>query len=137
MAAPPESAPQLIPYDDSDWPIVVVRAPPRALSAAEFRAHLDHVDRAFARRQPFGLLADARGARFSAIERRMAAQRIRENYWRHPGLLRGLAVVLNPGRVQRGLFIAIQALARPPYPMLPFEDPSDARRWLNAVLEYR
>lgn len=122
-------------YDDSAWPIFVMKPPLSSLSPAHFRAHLDNVERAFARGKPFGLLVDARGSRpFNAVQRRMIAARVRDNNVRHGGLLKGMAVVLNSS-VRRGVFTAVNWLARPPYPIAAFEGLSEAKVWLNSLIE--
>jgi hypothetical protein len=132
--AAPQAFVDSTPYDDSDWPIVRVRPPPPRSEAEVFRRHLGNIGLAFARKQPFGLLVDARGfPPLSPTERRMVAERVRENQVASGGLLKGIGVVMD-SRMGRGILTAIQWIARPMYPMAAFETESDARRWLRELL---
>jgi hypothetical protein len=64
----------------------------------------------------------------------MIAARVRENYERHAGLLKGLAIVLS-SNVQRGIFTAVNWLARPLYPTAAFEGLSEAKLWLGGLIQ--
>jgi len=80
------------------------------------------------------LLVDTRGyPPLTPTERRMVAVRIRENQTASGGLLKGIGVVMD-SRMGRGIFTAIQWIARPAYPMAAFETESDARRWLRELV---
>jgi hypothetical protein len=63
----------------------------------------------------------------------MVAARVRDNYERHPELLKGLAIVLNSS-LQRGIFTAVNWIARPPYATSAFGGLSEAKIWLTGLI---
>lgn len=119
--------------DAGRWPLVVVRYPP-AFSDEEWSAHGDELDGLFARRAQFLLLSDA--SRIvsppSAKQRRYAAQRVgaRRDDWRR--LCRGVAFV-TPSPMVRGIMIAINWAAPPPFDQRVFATLEEAEAWLETL----
>jgi hypothetical protein len=121
-------------YDDSQWPIFVAKMPPNRLSTDEFAAHLDGLRQPFRRGEPFGvLIIMGDHPPLSPTQRKAAADAMKADWERHPGLLRAKAIVIRSA-VERGVVTAVNWLAKPPYPFASFETESIARTWLLAQL---
>ena len=130
------SAENVVRFDDSDWPIFLVIQPPNALSLDAHRTMLDEGSkRAFARRQPFVLVVDAKAClqRPDALQRKLTAEAMGKGLARQPGILRGMALVLGSA-LDRHVFTALNLLVRPPYPMAAFETLSKAKAWARQQL---
>lgn len=121
-------------YDDSQWPIFVARMPPNRLSTEEFSAHLAGLRKPFRRGEPFGvLIVMGEHPPLLPKQRKAAADAMKQDWERHPGLLRAKAIVIRSS-VERGVVTAVNWLAKPPYPLASFETESIARTWLLAQL---
>jgi hypothetical protein len=122
-------------YDESRWPVVVVRLPPGALAEGEDEAHLAHVSSYFARCEPFALVMcpHARGSTLTFAQRRRIGERTRLDSLTRGPFLRGIAVVVR-SQIERGLAGAVLWLMRPPYPVRFFADLDEAVRWADAAV---
>jgi hypothetical protein len=121
-------------YDDSQWPIFIARMPPNRLSTEEFAAHLEGLRQPYRRGEPFGvLIVMGDHPPLSPKQRKAAADAMRADWERYPGLLRAKAIVIR-SPVERGVVTAVNWLAKPPYPLASFEIESIASTWLMAQL---
>jgi|RhiMethySRZTD1v2_1073278.scaffolds.fasta_scaffold11377_6 hypothetical protein len=121
-------------YDDSEWPIFTVKMPPRALSDKDFQDHLEACSVPYLRGEPFVFLFDTTGhPPLSASQRKAVANAMVAHNSIHPGLLRGIAVVVGSA-FERGVVTAIRWIARPRYPIAAFDSIDKARSWLLAQL---
>lgn len=118
-------------YDESEWPILIVRMPPVALSDADFEAHLDACTDRYRRGEPFGILFDmGNHPPLGAVRRKAVGERMAADAKRYPGIMRGCALVVRSG-VSQGGVTAINWVARPPYEFTAFRDIGEARAWLK------
>lgn len=121
-------------YDESEWPIFVVRFPPRLLSDSAFVSHLEEVGRAFRRGVPFGMLiVMGQHPPLAPEQRRASAQAMSADCARYPWLQRGLAIVIQSG-IECGVVTAVSWIARPPFPLAVFESEASAKAWLGRQL---
>jgi len=133
-AAPSGAAPLRPIYDDSEWPIFIARMPAHRLSPDDFHAHLDALREPFRRGQPFGvLIVMGEHPPLWPTQRKAAADAIKSDSLRHPGLLRAKAVVIR-STVERGVVTAVSWMAKPPYPLAAFEAEAAAKAWLLVEL---
>jgi hypothetical protein len=122
-------------YDESGWPILLVRMPPVALSDRDFEAHLDACTARYRRGEPFCMLFDMGDhPPLGASRRRAVAERMVADARRYPGIMLGCALVVRSD-VSKGGVTAINWVARPPYEFTPFVDMHAARTWLTELLE--
>jgi hypothetical protein len=122
-------------YDDSHWPIFLVKMPPVALSDEAFTAHLDACSARYRRGEPFCMLIDMGDhPSLGAIRRKAVAERMMEDARRFPGVMLGCALVVRTP-ASRGAVTAINWVAKPAYEFVAFESMRDARSWLRQVLE--
>jgi hypothetical protein len=121
--------------DESEWPLVVVRWPARALDDEEWRAAIEKIASYAHRERPYAVVQDATVSRPpSAHQRRVAAEigdrdRVRSSRW-----MRATAVVV-PNKAIAGVLTALNWMFPPPYPQKNFADLEDARRWALEMLE--
>ena len=121
-------------YDDTAWPIFIVRMPPTELSNDAFGAHLVACQKPFRASQSFCMLINmGNHPPLSAAHRKASAEAMKADMASYPGLLAGLAIVVH-SKVARGVVTAISWLAKPPYPFAAFEKETDAIVWLRAQL---
>jgi hypothetical protein len=122
-------------YDESHWPIFVVKMPPAALSDQAFEAHLDECSARYRRREPFCMLFDMGDhPPLEAVRRKAVAERMMEDARLFPGVMLGCALVVRSA-LSRGGVTAINWVAKPPYEFVAFRDMRGARIWLRQVLE--
>jgi hypothetical protein len=122
-------------YDESEWPIFLVKMPPVALSEQDFEAHLDACSARYRRRQPFCMLFDMGDhPPLGAVRRKAVADRMIDDETRFPGVMLGCALVVRSG-LSRGAVTAINWVAKPSYEFVAFGDMGEARAWLRQVLE--
>lgn len=94
-------------YDDSRWPIAVLRMPPVRLENAAFMAHLDRCSAYHDRGDPFCMLIDmGRHPALSTFQRNLVGARMKEDLLRHPDRLQATAVVVQ-SVFERGVVTAI------------------------------
>lgn len=121
-------------YEDSGWPIFIVRMPPNELSNDEFKAHLVACQKPFRSSQSFCMLFDMGDhPPLSAAHRKASADAMKADMIRFPGLIAGMAIVVH-SKVTRGVVTAISWIARPPYPFAAFDKEAEAIVWLRAQL---
>ena len=120
-------------YDDSEWPIFVVTLPRTALSPTAFQTHLDRCGEPYKRGQPFCMLVTGDHPPLSAVQRKAVADAMKDHDRRHPGLMRGCAIV-HRSAIARGVITAVTWLAPPPYPLAAFADMPKAKAWLRKLL---
>ncbi len=121
-------------YDDTAWPIFIVRMPPTELSSEAFEAHLAACRKPFRSAQSFCMLINmGNHPPLSAAHRKASAEAMKADMARYPGLSAGLAIVVH-SKITRGVVTAISWLVKPPYPFAAFEKETDAIVWLRAQL---
>jgi hypothetical protein len=120
-------------YDESEWPIFIVRMPGKPLSVEALQAHLDRCGEPYKRGQPFCMLITGDHPPLSAVQRKAVAQAMKAHNSLHPGVMVGCAII-NRSAFIRGVITAVTWLARPPYPFAVFEDASKAKDWLTQLL---
>lgn len=118
-----------ITFDESCWPLVIVRYP-RAFNQAEFDEHLAYVVSLVRRDEPWAMINDSRGAYTPNARQRGAiaefyaaeAALVRKN-WRSTAL-----VIDNP--LVAGIATAISWLTEPLHPFCAFWNYADAERYV-------
>ena len=141
MSDPPaaKNAPASAPtYDESEWPIFLVKMPPVALSVEAFQAHLEACSERYSRGKPFCMLIDMGDhPPLGAVRRKAVADRMMEDGRRFPRVMLGCALVVHSAP-SRGGVTAINWVAQPPYSFTAFEDMGEARMWLaHLIAEHR
>jgi hypothetical protein len=122
-----------ITYDESKWPLLVVKMPAVAVSDQAFAVHLAKMSAYFARGERFGFVVDALEAPpLNAIRRRQVADLIDREMELHGDNLIGLAVALS-SPVARGVFKVIQWTSRTRHPMMSFDAVEPALAWLRRL----
>lgn len=118
--------------DDSQWPILVVTEPKRAVSDEEFVAVLDRIS-AYCARGRFGLVVDVRGApQMTAARRRVLAERLDLDVKRYGHRIAGIAVVMDSA-LARGTLKAIAWLRQSSEPVLnAFSTMEEAVAWARS-----
>jgi len=116
-------------FDDSRWPLVVVRYP-KKIDHADFMAHLDRVTGYVLRNEPWGMINDSRGAGHpNAVQR----QAIASFYDAHEATVRanwrGTAIVFD-SPIIAGVLTALAWLRPPPHPFKAFSNFDEGERWL-------
>jgi hypothetical protein len=123
-----------IAFDDSQWPIVVVRYP-KEIEQADFTAHLERVSTYVRRAEPWGMFNDSRGAGQPNARQRQA---IATFYDQHEALVRehwrGTAIIFDSPLIV-GVLTALTWLRPPPHPFKPFSNADEGRRWLEERFE--
>lgn len=126
----PSDAPR---YDDTGWPLFAIEMPPERMSPASFDAHLARCSSVFDRREPFLLLVDmADHPSLIASQRNAVAEAMRADGERHPGLCRGVAVVVRSS-FERSIVQSIHSMSNQPYPVTAFATVAEARAWLSSL----
>jgi hypothetical protein len=117
-------------FDDSCWPMVVVRYP-KQIVHEDFLAHLERVVGYVQRDEPWGMLNDSRGAAHPNASQRQA---IASFYDAHELLVRknwrGTAVVFDSPMIA-GVLTALTWLRPTPHPFKAFSSYEDGERWLR------
>jgi hypothetical protein len=122
-------------YDESEWPIFLVKMPPVALSDEAFQAHLDACSYRYRRREPFCMLIDIGDhPPLGPIRRKALADRMTVDAERFPGVMLGCALVVRSAG-SRGAVTAINWVAQPNYPFVAFDDMLEARAYVERLLE--
>ena len=104
--------------------------PSHQLSDVEFVAHLEAMREPYRRGQPFGLLIVMGDyPPLPPTQRKAAAEAMKSDAQRHPGLLRGKAIVIR-STLERGVVTAVAWMAQPSYPFAAFETEALAKSWL-------
>lgn len=141
MSDPPaaKNAPATVPtYDESEWPLFLVKMPPVALSAEAFQAHLEACSERYSRGKPFCMLIDMGDhPPLGAVRRKAVADRMMEDGRRFPRVMLGCALVVHSAP-SRGGVTAINWVAQPAYSFTAFEGMGEARMWLaHLIAEHR
>ena len=132
MSASPSHLPT---YSDSQWPLFVATMPSTALSLVAFEAHLQMLREPYRRGQPFvQMIVMGDQPPLPAAHRRAAAEAMKLDSQRYPGLLRAKAIVAK-SHLERGVVTAVRWIARPDYPFEYFETEPEAKTWLLRYLE--
>jgi hypothetical protein len=123
-----------ITFDESAWPIVVVRYPKR-IDQRDFDAHLERIIGYVKRDAPWGLLNDSRGAGHpNAVQR----QAIATFYDRYEPLVRknwrGSAIIFDSPLIV-GVLTALTWIRPAPHPFKAFSNYAEGQRWLEARFE--
>jgi hypothetical protein len=121
--------------DTSEWPLVVISAPPGCdpdcIDAGSFYRHTDML---LANGEPFLLLHDIRhSGRLSAERRRRFANYVETKHEEVTRCLVAYAALVGTDW-QRGLLTAVLWFLTPPRPQRAFSDPLAARAWLLGQL---
>jgi hypothetical protein len=121
-----------IQFDESRWPIVVVRYP-SSLEARDWDDHLSRVIRYVERDRPWGMINDSRGAGHPNAAQR---QGIVNLYDRHEELVRknwrGTAIVCD-SKITVGVLTALTWVRPPPHPFRPFSSYDEGTRWVESM----
>jgi hypothetical protein len=122
-------------YDETEWPIFVVRMPPVPLSDKDFELHLDACSTRYRRREPFAMLFEMGDhPPIGPVRRRAVATRMTKDARRYPGIMLGCALVVRSD-VSRGSVTAINWVAKPAYEFVPFAEMREAKAWLRQVID--
>lgn len=121
-------------FDDSRWPLVVVRYP-KKIDHDDFMAHLDRVIDYVKRDEPWGMINDSRGSGHpNAVQRQAIASFydeyepiIRKNW-------RGTAIVFD-SPIIAGVLTALTWLRPAPHPSKAFSNYDEGERWLLSRFE--
>jgi hypothetical protein len=120
--------------DDSRWPMLVVTLPPSPKDE-EVVAYLKHLGGYRQRREPYTLLVDTTHAlSFSARQRRLQSDHVREGLPITRIYLKGIAYVAESA-FKRGVITAIHWLVKLPAPHEVFATKAEAEAWLSARLK--
>jgi hypothetical protein len=115
-------------FDDSTWPIVVVRWHGRP-SEASLVAGLERLDTLLGRGERFGLLVDSRGsAGLSPELRRLVVSHMQKNAELNAKYL--IQAFVADSLLMRTLYWAVQLLLPSPFPSKVFDDFDKARAWI-------
>ena len=121
-------------YDDSRWPLYRIILADEALSDREFDHFVATLDGLYERGQRYVVLLDARSAPpLDARRRQLLGERGKAINARKPERLSGVAVVLS-SPLQRGIFTAIQWVARMHDRARAFATVAEAETWLLSKL---
>jgi hypothetical protein len=124
-------------YDFSEWPLFIVRMPPKALSPEALAIHLSACREPFRRGQAFCMLINmGHHPPLPASQRKAVAHAMKADTARYPGLQVGMAIVVN-SPLARGVMTAINWIARSPFAFAAFDDEAVAKRWLLERLSRR
>lgn len=124
-------------YDETFWPVLVVKMPPVALSATAFATHLDRLSALHDRGTTFGLLIDmGKHPPLSPLQRKLIAARIKDDTRRAPGVMRGCGLVV-ASAFERGVVTAINWVAQPLSPFRAFATRAEALDWLRELVAAR
>ncbi|MBM4362049.1 MAG: hypothetical protein FJ104_05170 [Deltaproteobacteria bacterium] len=115
-------------FDYSRAPIVVIRLPGGGGGPPDIEAMRRDADAMLARRTRIVVVHDLTHARPDAGRRRRAASWVEANSAEIRRYVVGYAVIA-PTALQRGIFVAIQWLARPSVPMQVFAELAPALAW--------
>jgi hypothetical protein len=133
MSASPSNLPT---YSDSAWPLFVATMPSTALSLEAFEAHLQMLREPYRRGQPFvQMIVMGDHPSLPAAHRRAAAEAMRLDSQRYPGLLRAKAIVAK-SQLERGVVTAVGWIARPDYPFESFETEPEAKAWASKASKW-
>jgi hypothetical protein len=121
-----------IQFDDSRWPIVVVRYP-GVIDPRDWDTHMARVIGYLKRDVPWGMINDSRGAAHPTATQRQA---IINMYDEHEGLVRknwrATAIVFD-SKLIVGVLTAL-SWARPlPHPFRSFTDYDEGARWVEGM----
>jgi hypothetical protein len=121
-------------FDDSRWPLYRITLPDGALSDHEFDNFVATLDALYERGQRYAILLDARSAPpLDAKRRQILGERGKAISARRPERLSGFAVLLS-SQLQRGIFTAIQWVARMHDRARAFATVGEAETWLLSKL---
>jgi hypothetical protein len=131
---PITGSPAAIEYDESHWPFVLIRLPPREMSQEEFRESLRRMDEYGARGGDFGFVIDTRGAPDPNANRR---REIAE-YWddcqrRFGGSFIGAAIVMSSS-TGRAIYKAVLWLRQGRKPLVPVATPEEGLKQLRRLV---
>jgi hypothetical protein len=119
-------------FDDSRWPIVVVRYPSR-IDPRDWDEHLTRVIGYVKTDLPWGMINDSRGAAHPTATQR---QGIIDLYDAHEELVRknwrATAIVCD-SKVIVGVLTALTWVRPPPHPFRPFSDYGEGARWTESM----
>ncbi len=122
-----------IEFDETAWPLVVVRYP-KVIEQQDFERHLGRVVLFIKRQQPWAMVNDSRGSGHPDAKQRRA---IAAMYDEHETLVRtfwrGAAIVFD-SPLTVGVVTAISWIRSPPHPFKAFTSFDDGRRWASNVV---
>ena len=125
---------ECIRFDETHWPIVVVRYPYR-IEQADFDQHIARVKGYITRGVPWAMLNDSRTAGAPNTRQRQAIAKL---YDEHEALIRqhwrGTAVVFDSPLIA-GALTALSWLTPAPHPFKAFSDYDEGMAWLRGTLE--
>lgn len=121
-------------FDESRWPVVIVKTPPQEMDAKDFEAHCKQTFSYYARGQSFALVFDVRNSPpLPAAQRRIIAELIDRRRAEHPNVRMVTAIVVSSA-VQRGVVKAIVWLTRQPVPTEVVGTVEEAVSWCQRAL---
>ncbi len=125
---------ELIRFDETHWPIVVVKYPAR-FHQSDFDQHIVRVVGFLKRDVPWAMLNDSRDAAAPNASQRQAIAKLYDDheervrkYWR------GTAVVFDSPLIA-GVLTALSWLRPPPHPFKAFSNYDDGMKWLKACMD--
>jgi hypothetical protein len=122
-----------IQFDDSAWPLVVLRYP-KVIDHDDFMRHLERVVGYVKRREPWGMINDSRGSGHPNAKQRQAIANL---YDAHEdsvrGFWRGTAIIFDSS-VTVGVVTALTWLRPAPHPFKAFTDYDEGRSWVLSAL---
>ena len=120
-------------FDESSWPIVVLRWQGRPSDASVIAA-LARMDSMLARRERFGLIIDSRGSLGLTPEQRgMLVAHMKRNVELNEKYL--VQALVATDLISRTLYWGVQVVMPPPYPSKVFREFDAARAWIVEMLE--
>jgi hypothetical protein len=124
-------------YDESEWPIVRIVAPPGLVDDAEFARNFQRMTAYLERRQPLVFVIELHTGTNLSVQQRDA---IRRHEDQQRGLIaqfqRGIAIVTH-STFQRAMINAIFWLVRSASPTQAFSDVASAKVWARTLLGHR
>jgi hypothetical protein len=121
-------------FDESRWPIVVVKTPPQVMDAKVFDDHCKRSFGYFERGQSFALIFDVRESPpLPAAQRRIIADLVDRRTIQHPNVQMVTAIVV-ASSVQRGVVKAIMWLTRQPVPTEVVATVGEGIAWCQKAL---
>jgi len=121
-------------FDESRWPIVIVKTPSRIMDASAFDEHCRKAFGYYDRGESFALVFDVRESPpLPAEQRRAIAEITDRRSAQHPNVTMVTAIVV-ASAVQRGVVKAITWLTRQPVPVEIVTTVDDAVIWCQRAL---
>jgi hypothetical protein len=121
-------------YDESRWPIVIVKTPPHVVDAATFHEECKRAFGYYERGEAFALIYDVRESPPLPAEQRRIVAEFTDRYSAQYPNVRMVTAIVVASAVQRGVVKAINWLTRQPVPVGVVGTVDEAITWCQHAL---